>query len=118
MIGDAPVRLGVPKSRRLRIVECSAHESLGHAAVFVFRTHRESTHVQGVVERSTARIEGKRDALGDGVPVVFDDVKANVRFLQGVEHLFGPRGVFDEEREARTALLRVIENVVELKCDL
>jgi len=84
-IRDAPVRLGVAKACREGVVQRVINERDSHAAVLVFRPHRDGTDVQSVVERSTTRSEWKRQALGDAVARVLDDVVVDLDVLERFE---------------------------------
>ena len=115
---DAPVRLGVAKACHEGVVQRVIDERDSQAAVLVFRPHRDSTDVQGVVERSTTRSEWKRQALGDAVARVLYDVVVDLAVLERFEQLFGARRVLQGDRETRTMLLRLVEDSIELDGEL
>jgi hypothetical protein len=95
-VRDAPICFGKVKASVEGIIERMVNECRGDAAVFVLWANGNSTDVQCVFERTSARVEWERQALGDALAVVLNNVVMDLVVLEGVSEFVRVRGVFGE----------------------
>ena len=96
-IRHSPVCLHVGKARVPGLIERVVDEGPRDAAVFVLGSYGDGTEVQGLVKGSSPSLEGKRQALGDSLARALNHVVVYLIVPQGLEELFGARGVVEKE---------------------